>query len=38
MSDSKEKTFLSEIKDFINSSKTFLYNCEKPDKKGNIIL
>ena len=34
MSDSKEKNFVQEIADFYRSSKNFIVNCQKPDKKG----
>ena len=33
MSD-KEKGFVKEITEFYKSSKNFIINCEKPDRKG----
>ncbi len=36
-SEKKEKGIIKELTDFYNSSKNFIINCEKPDKKGNII-
>ena len=32
----KEKSFVQEITEFYKSSKNFINNCEKPDKKGKI--
>ena len=34
MSDTKEKGIYKELVDFFKSSKNFIQNCEKPDKKG----
>lgn len=36
MSDQKEKGMLKELYEFYRSSKNFMKNCEKPDKKGKI--
>lgn len=33
MSDKKEKGVIKELTDFYNSSKNFIVNCEKPDRK-----
>ena len=33
MSDAKEKGVFAEVKDFIRSSKNFITNCKKPDRK-----
>lgn len=33
-SERKEKGVIRELTEFYNSSKNFIMNCEKPDKKG----
>jgi len=38
MSDQKDKGVYKELVDFFNSSRIFLVNCQKPDKKGNYIF
>ncbi len=35
-SEGKEKGIFYELKDFVKSSKNFITNCEKPDKKGKM--
>lgn len=34
MSDQKEKGVIKELYDFYKSSRNFIVNCEKPDRKG----
>ena len=36
MSDQKDKGVYKELVDFINSSRIFLINCQKPDRKGTL--
>jgi hypothetical protein len=36
-SEQKEKGTIKELTDFYRSSKNFIQNCEKPDKKGKYI-
>ena len=38
MSDNKEKGVIKEIVDFYKSSKNFITNCEKPDKKEFLTI
>ncbi len=38
MSEKKEKGVIKELTDFYNSSKNFIVNCEKPDRKGIYYL
>ena len=35
-SEKKEKGVIKELTEFYNSSKNFIVNCEKPDKKGKL--
>ncbi len=34
MSDKKDKGMVKELTDFYQSSKNFIMNCQKPDRKG----
>lgn len=38
MSDAKQAGILKEVVDFYKSSKNFITNCEKPDKKEFLII
>jgi hypothetical protein len=35
-SDKKDKGVIRELTEFYNSSKNFMINCDKPDRKGKI--
>lgn len=35
-SEQKDKSVLKELVDFYKSSRNFIKNCEKPDRKGNL--
>jgi hypothetical protein len=37
-SEKKEKGVIRELTDFFNSSKHFLINCERPDRKGKLYI
>ena len=34
----KEKGVIKELQEFYNSSKNFIVNCEKPDRKGKLYI
>lgn len=38
MADNKQAGILKEVVDFYKSSKNFITNCEKPDKKEFLII
>ena len=38
MSDNKDKGVIKEVFEFYKSSKNFLYNCEKPDRKEFLLI